>query len=66
MDYSQIKGFNYQPSYGSSGFELWQKFDSTIIEKELGLGKKYFPGMNAIRLWLSWDSFIRNPRRFRG
>jgi endo-1,4-beta-mannosidase len=64
MDYSQIKGFNYQPSYGSSGFELWQKFDSTIIEKELGLGKKYFPGMNAIRLWLSWDSFIRNPHRF--
>ncbi len=64
MDYSKISGFNYQPSYGSSGFELWQKFDEAIIDKELGLGKKYFPKMNAIRLWLSWNSFIRNPERF--
>ena len=64
MDYSQIKGFNYQPSYGSSGFELWQNFDQSVIHVELGLGKKYFPKMNAIRLWLSWDSFIRNPDLF--
>jgi hypothetical protein len=64
MDYSKIKGFNYQPSYGSSGFELWQKFDAKTIEEELGRGKKYFPGMNAIRLWLSWDSFIRSPDLF--
>lgn len=64
MDYSKIRGFNYQPSYGSSGFELWQKFDAKTIEIELGRGKKYFPKMNAIRLWLSWDSFIRNPERF--
>jgi len=64
MDYSKIRGFNYQPSYGSSGFELWQKFDEAIIDEELGLGKKYFPKMNAIRLWLSRNSFIRNPERF--
>jgi hypothetical protein len=64
MDYVKIKGFNYQPSYGSSGFELWQNFDGAIIDKELGLGKKYFPKMNTIRLWLSWDSFNRNTKRF--
>lgn len=64
MDYSKVRGFNYQPSYGTSGFELWQKFDRIIIDKELGLGKKYFPKMAAIRLWLSWDSFVRNPRHF--
>jgi len=63
-DWSKIRGFNYQPSYGSSGFELWQKFDQAVIDRELGLGKKYFPGMNAIRLWLSWDSFLRDPKRF--
>ncbi len=65
-DWSKVRGFNYQPSYGSTGLELWQKFDGAIIERELGLGKKYFPGMNAIRLWLSWDSFLRDPRRFAG
>ena len=64
MDYERIRGFNYQPSYGSSGFELWQKFDAATIEVELGRGKRYFPHMNAIRLWLSWDSFVRNPKRF--
>jgi endo-1,4-beta-mannosidase len=64
MDYAAIKGFNYQPSYGSSGLELWQKFDAAVIERELGLGKKYFLKMNAIRLWLSWDAFLRDPKRF--
>lgn len=64
MDYSTIRGFNYQPSYGSSGLELWQNFDPAIINQELGRSKKYFPKMNAIRLMLSWDAFKRNPDRF--
>lgn len=63
-DWSQIRGFNYQPSYGSSGFELWQKFDAKVIETELERGKRYFPKINALRWWQSWDSFIRNPRRY--
>lgn len=63
-DWSQVKGFNYQPSYGSSGFELWQRFDAETIARELGRGKQYFPGTSAIRLWLSWDSFLRDPARY--
>ena len=62
--YSAIRGFNYQPSYGSTGLELWQQFNAGVIDRELALGKKYFPGMNAIRFWLSWDAFQRHPRRF--
>lgn len=62
--YSHIKGFNYQPSYGSSGLELWQKFDAETVRVELGRGKKHFPKMNAIRLWLSRDSFWRDQERF--
>jgi endo-1,4-beta-mannosidase len=58
MDFSQIKGFNYQPSYGRNGFELWRNFDADVINKELGRGKEHFPAMNGIRLWLSWDAFI--------
>jgi endo-1,4-beta-mannosidase len=64
MNYAEIKGFNYQPSYGSSGLEIWQQFDASIVDKELDRGKKYFPGMNAIRLWLSWDAFVRDQQRF--
>ena len=62
--YRDLRGFNYQPSYGSSGFELWQKFDLKTIDLELGQGKKHFPRMTAIRLWLSWDSYIRDPKLF--
>src|SRR3984957_14188919 len=62
--YRDMRGFNYQPSYGSSGFELWQEFDLTTIDTELTQGKKFFPKIGAIRLWLSWDSYIRNPKLF--
>jgi len=62
--YRDLRGFNYQPSYGSSGLELWQKFDLRTIEIELTQGKTFFPKMGAIRLWLSWDSYIRNPKLF--
>lgn len=62
--WSSIKGFNYQPSYGSSGLELWTRFDQESVELELSRGRRHFPGMNAIRLWLSWDAFNRNPQGF--
>ena len=64
MDCSKIKGFNYQPSWGSSGFEIWRNFDGERMGHELSLGKLYFPGMNAIRLWLSHDAWVRNPKEF--
>lgn len=64
MNYSKIRGFNYQPSYGSSGLELWRRFDADIIRQEVGRGKKYFPQMNAVRYWLSWEAFIREPEVF--
>ena len=54
MNTQAIKGFNYQPSYGSSGLELWRGFDAETIALELSGGKKYFPQMNALRWWLSW------------
>lgn len=63
-EWSRLRGFNYQPSYGSSGFELWQKFDAKIIGKELAQGKRHFPKMNALRWWQSWDSFLRDPTRY--
>ena len=64
MDYARIKGFNYQPSWGSSGLEIWRQFDGERMGHELALGKLYFPGMNAIRLWLSHDAWLRSPERF--
>ena len=64
MNIGQLKGFNYQPSYGSSGFELWMNFDAETVELELARGKAYFPQMQAIRWWLSWDAWKRDSQRF--
>jgi len=63
-EWSRIRGFNYQPSYGSSGIELWQRFDAKVIAEELAQGKRLFPKMNALRWWQSWDSFLRDPKRY--
>lgn len=62
--WSRIRGFNYQPSYGSSGFELWQNFDAATIETEVERGKRYFPKINALRWWQSPDGFKRDPKRY--
>jgi cellulase (glycosyl hydrolase family 5) len=65
MDYSKIRGFNYQPSYGTTSFENWLYFKPDIVELELMRGKYYFPKMNTIRLWLSWQAFVRDPEAFK-
>lgn len=62
--WGRVHGFNYQPSYGSSGLELWQRFDPRTIEVELQRGKRYFPKMNTLRWWQSWDSFRRDPQAY--
>ena len=55
--YRHIRGFNYQPSWSSSGFVIWRQFRPELFHRELGEGKRYFPGINTIRLWLSFDAF---------
>ncbi len=60
-DYSSVRGFNYQPSYAAHGLDIWRRFDAPLIEKEIALGKKYFPAINTLRLWLAWDAFLADP-----
>jgi hypothetical protein len=58
FDWSGVFGFNYQPSYGRDVLEIWlYKYDAAQIVRELKTGKKYFPKMNAVRLWLSYQPF---------
>lgn len=56
-----IRGFNYQPSWGSSGFEIWRNFNPDRMHLELERAKKHFPGMNSVRFWLCHDAWLRNP-----
>lgn len=35
QDFTHLRGFNYAPSYGSSGLDLWQRFDPAVVSLEL-------------------------------
>lgn len=63
-DWSAVRGFNYQPSYGSTSFENWRYYDPCTAELELRRGKEYFPKFNVVRYWLSWDAYVRDPKKF--
>ena len=60
----EVKGFKYHPSYSTGAMEDWIMFDFDVWEKELKNGKKLFPKMNAIRIWLSWNAFCRLENKF--
>lgn len=64
VDYSSLRGFNYQPSYGSTGLEMWQYFNEAIITHEIALGRAYFPAFRAVRWWLSFDAYQRDRSGF--
>ncbi len=62
--YSWVRGFNYQPSWGSHGVQIWLDFKPEIYAKEVDRGLKYFPKMNALRVWLSYDAYIYDREKF--
>ncbi|MEI8246563.1 MAG: cellulase family glycosylhydrolase [Lentisphaerota bacterium] len=65
FDWSIVRGFNYQPSFGSNATEIWvDKFDVCIVRNELETAKKHFPGMNTVRIWLSHDTFLCHRAEF--
>jgi hypothetical protein len=64
-DYSQVRGFNYQMSTGTTSLENWLYYSAERFELELRRGKDYFPKFNTIRLWLSWDAYFRKPEVFK-
>ncbi len=57
VDVQSIRGFNYQPGYAYIGADIWRRFDAETFERELGRGKKHFPKMNGLRLWLAWEVY---------
>lgn len=61
---SEVRGFNYHPSYSSGSLEDWLLFDEKIWRKELENGKKMFPKLNTIRIWLSWNAYCRGEKTF--
>jgi hypothetical protein len=64
QDYSWVRGFNYQPSWGCHGLQIWNDFREATFIKEVELGLKHFPKLNVLRIWLSYDAHVADPPKF--
>jgi hypothetical protein len=70
--FSWVRGFNYQPGYSSgnggyddgTGWSIWHDLKIDIIERELSRGKELFPDMTAVRLWLPYNVYLAQPKKF--
>lgn len=63
-DFSKVRGFNYQPSVGSTSYENWIFFDEKIFKKELSDGIRHYPKFNMVRIWLSYEAYAYNKEKF--
>ena len=56
-----VRGFNYQPSWGSHGLLIWNAFSPKIYAFEIEKGLMHFPQINTLRIWLSFDAYVNDP-----
>ena len=61
--YAFVRGFNYQPPWGSNGRDIWLKFDANEYRRLIVCAKKAFPKLNVLRIWLSFDAWLENSDR---
>lgn len=60
---AHIVGFNYQPSWAETGIKCWiDGFDAAKYRAELENGKKHFPTMNVVRIWLHHGAWLKDPQ----
>lgn len=60
---AHIRGFNYQPTWGRNGIEIWLKYNADEYRRQLERGKELYPVMNSVRIWLSWSAYKFDPKQ---
>lgn len=56
MQWSEMRGFNYQPSYSAHLQYIWTGFDPVVWEREVMWSKRF--GTNTLRVWLDWSAYL--------
>jgi len=60
--YTDVRGFNFHADWGFSGIDLWlENFNPERYRELIKNGKQHFPGMTALRIWLSFSAWCKNP-----
>ncbi len=58
-NWQDVHGANYIPSYARNSVEMWDKFNSGVIDRELGYARSI--GLNSVRVWLDSRPYKDNP-----
>ena len=58
-NWQDVHGANYIASYARNSVEMWERFDSGVIDRELGYAKSM--GLNSVRVWLDSRPYKDNP-----
>ncbi|MCC6443894.1 MAG: hypothetical protein IT210_10630 [Armatimonadetes bacterium] len=61
---ADMRGFNCNPSYCTTLYEMWDRFDRNVWTREIKRGKRYFPKLNCLRIWLDVNPYLRDRKRF--
>lgn len=56
---SDVRGFNYHPYASTCAMDDWIHFDISEWRQDLTKAKVFFPKINTVRIWLSWNAFSR-------
>lgn len=63
-NYFEIRGFNVHGDWGSHGITQWLNFDVERYKKMIAIALERFPKMNTVRIWLSFDAYMADKKRF--
>ena len=48
--YKDVRGFNFQPDWGTHGITIWLNFNEKRYREMLRNGLEKFPKMNTVRI----------------
>ena len=57
-DDNRIRGAVYIPARAWNTYQLWREYDPEVIERDLGYAKSL--GLNALRLWCSYERWLED------
>ena len=63
-EYAFVRGFNVHGDWGSNGITEWLNFDAKRYKMMIDIANKRFPGMNTVRIWLSFDAYLADKNKY--
>lgn len=64
MKPENIIAFDFHPLVSTVLMDHWRRFDEISFRAELAAAKAAHPGANAVRITLSYDAYLRDPREY--